>query len=284
MKIEAFFDSATSTVSYLVMDESSRTAAVIDPVLDFDPSAGRLTTVSADRMLAALADHKAKLEWVLDTHAHADHLSAGDYIRSRTGAKYGIGARIGEVSKTFVPMFNAKDVKAPEDVFDALFEDDAIFSIGNVGVRVMHTPGHTPADLTYLIKDAAFCGDTLFMPDFGTARADFPGGDARTLYRSIMKLFSLPSETRVFVGHDYLPKGRTEFKWETTVAEQQRDNIHVHDGVSEDQFVTMREERDKTLPAPRLILPSLQVNIRGGALPPMEDDGHTYMKLPVNRL
>lgn len=284
MDIKGFFDPTTFTVTYLVADEATKRAAIIDPVLDFDPNAGKLSTGSVDNVLAAAAQRDLTIEWVLDTHAHADHLSAADYVRKQTGAKYGIGAKITEVQKTFKPIFNAVDLIPNGHVFDHLFEDGEAFQIGDLSARVLHTPGHTPACLTYLIEDAAFIGDTMFMPDYGTARADFPGGDATTLYQSIQKILKLPSEVRVFVGHDYLPEGRTEYVWETTVGAERARNIHVHEGVSEAEFVALREKRDATLASPRLILPSLQVNIRAGALPPKDDDGKTYLKIPVTEM
>jgi glyoxylase-like metal-dependent hydrolase (beta-lactamase superfamily II) len=283
-QIEAFFDPATSTATYLVWDPASREAAVIDAVLDFDPANGRLSKLSANRVLERVRELGLKLVWALETHAHADHLSAADYLRRETGAKIGIGARITEVQTRFRALFGAPQAETEADVFDALFDDGAVFSIGDVEGRVIHTPGHTPACVTYVIGDAAFVGDTLFMPDYGTARADFPGGDAAALYQSIHRILDLPPETRVFVGHDYLPAGRDKPMWETTVAEQRAANIHVHDGVSEEAFVAMRRARDKTLAAPKLILPSLQVNIRGGALPKAEEDGKVYLRTPVNAL
>ena len=279
--IEAFFDAATSTASFLVWDPKTRDAAVIDTVLDFDPATGKLSTLSADRMLARADALGLSVVWALETHAHADHLSAADHVRRKTGARIGIGSRITEVQSTFRLLFGAPEAETEASVFDALFEDGQVFRIGETGVRVMHTPGHTPACVTYVIGDAAFVGDTLFMPDYGTARADFPGGDAATLYRSIRKILALPPETRVFVGHDYLPEGRTEAVWETTVADERAANIHARDGVSEDDFVKLRKARDKTLAAPKLILPSLQVNIRGGALPKADADGRVYLKTPV---
>lgn len=237
IEILPFFDPATSTVTYLVADPEAREAAVIDPVLDFDPKAARLTTGSIDAVLTAAADRGWRVAWALDTHAHADHLSAADYVRERTGAKIGIGSRITAVQRTFKPLFNAKDLAADGRDFDALFEDGATFQIGRATARVMHTPGHTPACVTYAIEDAAFVGDTLFMPDYGTARADFPGGDAATLYRSIRRILDLPLDTCIFVGHDYLPAGRDAPVWETTVAAERAGNIHVRDGVRDRKSV-----------------------------------------------
>lgn len=283
-EIKAFFDTATNTVTYLVWDGATRQAAIIDPVLDFDPAPARLSTKSADDVLAAAEAEGLNIVWALDTHAHADHLSAADYIRQKTGAKIGIGAHITEVQKTFRPMFGPTSDAPDETVFDALFHEGDEIPLGNETIRVLHTPGHTAACLTYLIGDAAFVGDTVFMPDYGTARADFPGGDAHALYRSIRKLLALPPETRIFTGHDYLPKGRDTHAWEATVGEHRAANVHMHEGVSEEAFVAMRTARDQTLSAPRLILPSLQVNIRAGRLPPAESDGQTYLRLPVNRL
>ncbi|WP_334162085.1 MBL fold metallo-hydrolase [Phenylobacterium sp.] len=280
-RVQAFFDRATSTASYLVSDPATGQAAIIDPVLDFEPKAAKLSTGSADALMQAVADQGLTLAYVLETHAHADHLSAADYIRRKTGAKVVIGAHIREVQKTFIPVFEADDVAADGAVFDILLNEGDTLPLGDLTVRVLHTPGHTPACVTYLVGDAAFVGDTLFMPDYGTARADFPGGDAATLYRSIRKILTLPPETRVFVGHDYLPAGREEFRWETTVAEERARNVHVHEGVSEAEFVAMREARDATLAAPTLILPSLQVNIRAGALPPATPDGSVFLRLPV---
>ncbi len=280
-RVQTFFDPATFTATYLVVDETTGTAAVIDPVLDFEPSSGKLSTASADKVLGAIADQGLTLAYVLETHAHADHLSAGDHIRRLTGAKLVIGAHITAVQRTFAPIFDADDVVPDGSQFDLLVDEGQSLPLGDLTIRVLHTPGHTPACVTYLIGDAAFAGDTLFMPDYGTARADFPGGDARALYRSIQKMLALPPETRVFVGHDYLPAGRTDYRWETTIAEQAAHNIHAHAGIGEDTFVAMREARDKTLAPPRLILPSLQVNIRAGALPPASPSGKTFLKLPV---
>lgn len=279
--IHAFFDDATSTASFLVWDRETKDAAVIDAVLDFEAATGKLSTASADRMLAHASEHGLRIVWVLETHAHADHLSAADHIRRKTGARIGIGARIKEVQTRFRALFGAPEAETEASVFDALFEDGEVFRIGGVEARVLHTPGHTPACVTYVIGGAAFVGDTLFMPDYGTARADFPGGDAATLYRSIRRILALPPETRIFVGHDYLPAGRSKPAWETTVADERAANIHVHDGVTEEDFVKLRTARDRTLPAPKLILPSLQVNIRGGALPKPEADGRIYLRTPV---
>jgi len=283
-QIKAFFDDKTSTVTYLVWDPATRAAAIIDPVLDYEPHAARLTTESVDAVLDVANELGLQIIWALDTHAHADHLSAAHHVRNVTGARVGIGARITEVQKVFSSMFHASDVCPNGSTFDGLFQDGETFALGDLTVRVTHTPGHTPACVTYVIDDSAFVGDTLFMPDYGTARADFPGGDAATLYHSIHRILDLPPETRVFVGHDYLPVGRDKPAWETSVAEQRTANVHVHDGVDEADFVAMRKARDATLGAPRLILPSLQVNIRGGAMPPAEDDGRVYLKIPVNRL
>ncbi|MFY8209767.1 MAG: MBL fold metallo-hydrolase [Caulobacter sp.] len=278
--VQAFFDTATFTASYLVVDPATKTAAIIDPVLDFEPKAGKLSTASADALLAAVRDQGLHLAYVLETHAHADHLSAADLIRRQTGAKIVIGARITEVQKTFIPVFES-DASPDGAVFDVLMEEGDVLPLGELSIEALHTPGHTPACLTYRIGDAAFVGDTLFMPDYGTARADFPGGDARTLYRSIQKVLALPPETRVFVGHDYLPAGRDTFRWETTVAEERARNIHVGGGAREDDFVAMRQARDATLAAPTLILPSLQVNIRAGALPEPTAAGNVFLRLPV---
>lgn len=281
--VHTYFDHATNTATHLVVDPETGAAAIVDPVLDFDPASGRLATASADAILRDVAARGLDLRYVLETHAHADHLSAADHIRQMTGSPVVIGAHIIEVQETFIPVFEADDVHADGAVFNILMEEGRTLPLGNLEIGVLHTPGHTPACVTYLIGDAAFVGDTLFMPDYGTARADFPGGDAATLYRSIRKLLSLPAETRLFVGHDYLPAGRQEFRWETTVAAERAANIHVHDGVDEAGFVAMREARDATLAAPRLLLPSLQVNIRAGALPPATPGGHVFLRLPVTQ-
>jgi glyoxylase-like metal-dependent hydrolase (beta-lactamase superfamily II) len=280
--VQAFFDPATATASYLVSDPATRAAAVIDPVLDFEPRLARISTRSADAILAAARDQGLSILHILETHAHADHLSAADYLRRETAAQVVIGARITEVQKAFIPRFEAADVTPDGRAFDRLVEDGDTLSLGELAIRVLHTPGHTPACVTYVIGDAAFIGDTLFMPDYGTARTDFPGGDAAALYRSIRRILALPPQTRLFVGHDYLPEGgRKENRWETTVAEQAARNVHAHAGVSEAEFVALRKARDATLAAPALILPSLQVNIRGGALPPATAGGHVFLRLPV---
>lgn len=279
--IEAFFDEPTNTISYLVADPATRVAAVIDPVLDFDLSSGEVDITSAERILAAAEEKGWRISMVLETHAHADHLSAAPYIKARTGAQIGIGEYIRDVQKIFRPVFAFDDLKIDGSDFDRLFADGERFVLGTLEVEVMHTPGHTPADLTYLIGDAAFVGDTLFMPDYGTARADFPGGDARQLYRSIRRLLSLPDDTRLFLCHDYKAPGRDEYRWETTVGEERRANIHVHDGVSEDDFVAMREARDATLAVPKLLLPSIQVNIRAGRFPDAEENGVRFLRIPV---
>lgn len=279
--IEAFFDEPTNTVSYLLVDPSTRVAAVIDPVLDFDMPSGTVDTASADRMLALAKDRGWRITWVLETHAHADHLSAATYIKAKTGARIGIGEHIRDVQRIFRPIFALEDLKTDGSDFDHLFVDGEHFSLGTLDIEVLHTPGHTPADLSYRIAGAAFVGDTLFMPDYGTARADFPGGDARQLYRSIQNLLSLPDDTRLFLCHDYKAPGRDDYCWETTVAEQRRANVHVHDGVSEDEFVAMREARDATLAAPNLLLPSIQMNIRAGRLPTATENGVRFLRIPV---
>ena len=283
-RIKAFFDEATFTVTYLVSDPASRKAAIVDSVLDFDPKSGRTSTRSADAVLAAAKEQKLEIQWILETHAHADHLSAAVHLKRETGAPVGIGENIAKVQKVFRPIFNAKDVTGDGAPFDRLFRDGEHFAIGTLDAEVIHTPGHTPACISYRIGNNVFVGDTLFMPDYGTARADFPGGDARSLYRSIKRLLALPPETTLWMCHDYKAPGRDNFAWKTTVAEERARNVHVHDGVSEDAFVAMREARDKTLALPVLILPSVQVNIRAGHMPPPEDDGNTYLKLPVDRL
>ncbi|WP_025291002.1 MBL fold metallo-hydrolase [Sphingomonas sanxanigenens] len=279
--IEAFFDATTNTISYLVGDPATRTAAVIDPVLDFDLASGSADTRSAERILAFARAGDWRIAMVLETHAHADHLSAAPFIKAQTGAWIGIGAHIRDVQTIFRPVFAMEDLKTDGSDFDRLFEDGDRFAIGALEVEVLHVPGHTPADVAYRIGDAAFVGDTLFMPDYGTARADFPGGDARTLYRSIRRLLALPGETRLFMCHDYKAPGRDDYRWETTVDEQRRSSVHVHDGVGEDAFVAMRRQRDAGLSVPKLLLPSIQVNIRAGHFHAAAANGVTYLRIPV---
>ncbi len=281
--VQGFFDTATNTVSYIVHDPATKVAAIVDPVLDFSQRNGRTSTASADALLAAVEAQGLTLAWLLETHAHADHLSAAHYLRERTGAPVVIGAHIADVQHIFAPLFEADDVAPDGSAFDHLVRDGDSLPLGELSIDVLHTPGHTPACVAYLIGDAAFVGDTLFMPDYGTARADFPGGDAATLYRSIHKLLALPPATRVFTGHDY-PPTTCGPAWESSVAQQRSGNVHVHDGVDEAQFVAMREARDATLAAPQLILPSLQVNIRAGAMPPATAAGHVYLRLPINAI
>lgn len=279
--IRSFFDEPTNTVSYLVGDPATRKAAIIDPVFDYDHSSGEVDTRSVESMLKAAEDAGYTVERVLETHAHADHLSGAPFIKARTGAKIGIGEHIKDVQRIFRPIFNATDLKTDGSDFDHLFRDGERFKIGELDVEVLYTPGHTPADISYKIEDAVFVGDTLFMPDYGTARADFPGGDAHKLYRSIKRLLALPPETRLFMCHDYKAPGRDTFAWETTVREQRENNVHVRDGVSEDEFVALRRARDTKLSAPRLLLPSIQVNIRAGKFPPAEANGVRYLTIPV---
>ncbi|MDY0055671.1 MAG: MBL fold metallo-hydrolase [Methyloversatilis sp.] len=284
LQIESFFDEATNTVSYIVFDRSTHACAVVDSVLDYDPKSGRTSTASADRIIARVRELGARLEWILETHVHADHLSAAPWIKQQLGGRLGIGEHIVTVQQVFGKLFNAgTEFERDGSQFDHLFRDGESFTIGSLQARALHTPGHTPACMSYLIEDAAFVGDTLFMPDYGTARCDFPGGDARTLYRSIQRLLSLPPETRLFMCHDYMPDGRAP-RWETTVADERAHNIHVHEGISEDDFVAMRSARDATLDMPVLILPSVQVNMRAGHLPPPEDNGTRYLKIPLDAL
>lgn len=283
-EIQAFFDDQTNTITYLVSDPQSRHAVIIDPVLDFDPKSGRTATQSADRVLEAVKSGNLSIDWVLETHAHADHLSAAPYFQKRTGARIAIGEHIREVQQVFAPIFDAADITGDGKPFDRLLKDGEILKVGGMTIEVLHTPGHTPACVSYKIGDDVFVGDTLFMPDYGTARADFPGGDARILYRSIRRLLALPSHTRLWLCHDYKPPGRDEHAWMTTVSEQRAANVHVRDGIGEDEFTARRTERDKLLPMPVLILPSVQVNIRAGRMPPPSGNGQVYLKLPVNRL
>lgn len=280
-QIQAFFDESTNTVTYLVSDQRTGLAAVIDPVLDYNHSSGQASTASADRVLQAASQTDLRIVWVLETHAHADHLSAAPYIKQRTAAQVAIGEHIREVQTIFRPIFNLDDVSGDGSEFDRLLSDGDIFMIGELSVEVLHTPGHTPACVSYRVGDTVFVGDTLFMPDYGTARADFPGGSAQILYRSIRRLLALPKDIRVFVCHDYKAPGRDTYAWESTVAEARARNVHIHDGVSETDFVAMRQRRDKTLAAPALLLPSIQVNIRAGQLPKAESNGVTYLKIPV---
>ena len=280
-RVHAQFDEATHTVSYVVWDPATCRAAIIDPVLDYDHRTGRVSHRSADDLLGFVADQGLSVDWVLETHAHADHLSAAPYLKEKTGAPIGIGARITEVQRTFAPVFGLDDVSGDGREFDRLFRDGETITIGGLQVEVMHTPGHTPACVSYRIGEAVFVGDTLFMPDYGTARADFPGGDARTLYRSIHRLLALPDATRLYLCHDYKAPGRDHFAWETTVGEEKTRNIHVGGGVDEASFVAMREARDATLAAPVLLLPSLQVNIRAGRLPDPDRDGRRFLKIPL---
>lgn len=279
--IDPFFDEATFTVTYLVSDPETRRAAVVDPVLDYDHRSGRAATTSIDKVLAKAAERGLEIDWVLETHAHADHLSAAPHVRARTGARTVIGEHISKVQAIFKPVFNATDVSGDGREFDRLVRDGEKLPLGRLEIEVMHLPGHTPADVAYRIADAVFVGDTIFMPDYGTARADFPGGDAAQLYRSIRRLLSLPPETRLFMCHDYKAPGRDRFAWETTVAEERAANVHVHDGIDEVDFVAMRRARDATLAAPVLLLPSVQVNMRAGNLPPPDTNGTRYLRIPV---
>ena len=279
-----FFDPKTCTVSYVIWDPATRRAAVIDPVLEYDFKSGHTGTTAADQVLAYLKTHDLGVDWILETHAHADHLSAAHYLQDRVGGRVAIGENIRKVQSTFKKIFNF-DHNFPTDgsQFDHLFKDNERFMIGDIEATAILVPGHTPADMAYRIDGSVFVGDTLFMPDVGTARADFPGGDAHQLYRSIKRLLDLPPETVIYVCHDYAPAARDP-AWQTTVGDQRARNIHVHDGVSEDEFVSMRKKRDATLEMPTLILPSIQVNIRGGALPPAEDNGVAYLRIPLNAL
>ena len=283
--VSAFFDPPTNTFTYLVRDPASHACAIIDSVLAFDYSNGRTDTRAADALIAQVRDAGLSVQWILETHAHADHLSAAPYLQEKLGGKIGIGEHIIEVQEIFGKVFNAGTEFARDGrQFDALFADGDTFPIGTLDVQVLHTPGHTPACLSYLIGDAVFVGDTLFMPDYGTARCDFPGGDSATLYQSVQKLLALPDDTRMFLCHDYLPAGRSEYVHETTVGEQRRANIHIHEGVSEAEFVALRDARDATLSAPKLLIPSVQVNMRAGTMPEAEDNGQVYLKVPVNLL
>ncbi len=280
--IQAFFDPATWTVSYVVFDEPGGSCAIIDPVLDYDPKAGRTKTHSADKLIAFIKAQRLAVSWILETHAHADHLSSAHYLKQKVDGKTAIGDHIPTVQKVFKELFNMESEFSPDGrQFDHLLSDGEVFQVGKLSAKAISVSGHTPADMAYQFDDAIFIGDTLFMPDVGTARADFPGGDARQLYRSIRKLLNFPAETRLFMCHDYPPNYRPA-QWQSTVAEERAHNIHVHDGVSEDEFVTMRTKRDATLEMPVLLLPSVQVNVRAGQMPPAEDNGTTYFKIPIN--
>ncbi|MDJ0940570.1 MAG: MBL fold metallo-hydrolase [Woeseiaceae bacterium] len=280
--VTAFFDKATFTVTYVVADSAAGRAAIIDPVLDYDPASGRTSTKSADAVIAHVHDNDLSVDWILETHVHADHLTGAPYLRSELGGKVAIGQRVANVQETFRGVFNLDDLATDGSQFDVLFADGDSFTIGDVEGRVMATPGHTPACITYVIGDAAFVGDTLFMPDFGTARTDFPGGSASELYDSIRSILALPEDTRLFMCHDYKAPGRDEFAWETTVREQREKNIHIKDGVTRDAFVELREGRDSQLGMPALILPSIQVNVRAGSLPEAENNGIRYLKIPLD--
>jgi len=284
-EVTSFFDEPTNTVSHVVRGPASRRCGVIDSVLDYDAASGRTATESADEIIAFIREHGLEVEWILETHVHADHLSAAPYIKEKLRGALGIGENVSVVQDLFGKVFNAgTEFQRDGSQFDHLFTAGERFTIGELDAVALHTPGHTPDSVTYVIGDAAFVGDTLFMPDYGTARADFPGGDARALYRSARRVLSLPGATRLFLCHDYKPPGRSEFLWETTVAAERAHNVHIHDGVSEDEFVRMRTARDAKLGMPKLILPSVQVNMRAGEFPPAEDDGQTYLKIPLNQL
>ena len=282
--ITAFFDPATYTITYIVADPATRRAVIIDPVLDFDPKSGRTSTKSAEKVVAAIESEHMTVNWILETHAHADHLSAAQFLKQRLGAKVAIGEHVKQVQATFRPIFNAEDVTGDGAPFDRLLNDGDVIAVGQLEVEVLYTPGHTPACVSYKVGDNVFVGDTLFMPDYGTARTDFPGGNARTLYRSIRRILSLPPDTVLWMCHDYGSPTRTTFAWKTTVAAERKDNVHIHEGIDEESFVAMRTSRDKTLSMPLLLLPAVQVNIRAGKLPPPEADGNVYLKLPVDRL
>lgn len=280
--VHAFFDQATWTLTYVVKDPNSKACAIVDSVLDYDASSGRTKTESADQVIAYVREHDLTVEWILETHVHADHLSAAPYLHRALGGQIGIGSHITDVQTIFGNLFNAEpEFRRDGSQFDRLFSDGDQFTIGGMTAEALHTPGHTPACMAYHIGDALFVGDTLFMPDFGTARCDFPGGDARVLFQSVQKLLAFPPETRMFMCHDYMPNGR-ELKYECTVADQKAENIHVRDGISEDDFVAMRTAKDQTLDMPKLILPSVQVNMRAGELPPAEDNGVRYLKIPLD--
>ena len=282
--VTAFFDEATFTVTYVAADSGSAHAAVIDPVLDYDPASGRTSTTSADRVATFVAENELTVDWILETHVHADHLSAAPYLKKKLGGRIAIGSNVATVQETFKGVYNIGDLATDGSQFDHLFADGDTFKVGSIAGSIIGTPGHTPACITYVVGDAAFVGDTLFMPDFGTARTDFPGGDAGMLFDSIQKILSLPDDTRLFMCHDYKAPGRDEFAWETSVGEQRAANVHVNGNVSRDEFVAMREGRDAELGMPKLILPSIQVNVRAGRLPEPEANGVSYLKIPLDAL
>jgi len=283
--VKAFFDEETNTVTYVVSDRDDKTCAIIDPVLNFDQASGRTSTRSADELIDFINSHRLKVAWILETHAHADHLSAAAYLKAQTGGTTGIGRHITDVQIVFKNVFNIGEEFSPDGrQFARLLDDGDVLPLGSLEIRVMHTPGHTPACVTFVVGDCAFIGDTLFMPDYGTARVDFPGGDAAVLYRSIQRIFGLPGDTRLFMCHDYKAPGRDVYAWETTVREEREGNVHIHRGVAESEFIEFRTKRDATLSMPKLILPSIQVNIRAGEMPPADDNGVVYLKLPVDAL
>jgi glyoxylase-like metal-dependent hydrolase (beta-lactamase superfamily II) len=283
--VASFFDPATNTITHIVSDSVTKNAAIIDSVLDYDPTQGKISYISADKLIVYVREHTLNVEWILETHIHADHLSAAPYLQEKLGGKLGIGEKIIDLQETFGKVFNAGTEFARDgSQFDKLWKDGEEFTLGTIPGRILFTPGHTPADLSYVIGDAVFVGDTLFMPDYGSARCDFPGGNAETMFQSVQKLFSLPDETRMFMCHDYLPEGRTEYVWETTVGEEKKRNIHLKAGTLESEFIEIRMARDKTLGMPKLIIPSLQVNMRAGNLPEPEDSGVRYLKIPLNNI
>ena len=282
--VESFFDTNTNTVSHVVIDQSTNQVAIIDSVLDYEPNAAKTSFESADKIISFIKENNYQVQWLIETHAHADHLSAAPYLQSKLGGKLAINAKIKIVQEVFGKIFNfGTEFARDASQFDHLFQDNEKFKLGNIDAHVIYTPGHTPADSTVIIGDAAFVGDTMFMPDFGTARCDFPGGSAETLYNSIQRIYQLPDQTRLFMCHDYLPAGRTEFAWETTVAEQKAHNIHVATDKDKQSFIETRTNRDKTLGMPRLIIPSIQVNINAGKLPAKEDNGTSYLKIPIDK-
>jgi len=284
-KVTSFFDEATNNISHVVADPETGRCAIIDPLLDYDQASGRTSTTSADSIVAHIAGADLQIDWIIDTHIHADHISAAQYLKAKLGGRLAIGEHISEVQAVFGKLFNAEAAfRFDGGQFDHLFHDGERYQIGNIEGQAIHTPGHTPACMTHVIGDAAFVGDTLFMPDYGTARCDFPGGDAGKLYQSIKRIYELPEETRVFLNHDYLPPSRSDYRWQSTVGEQRKNNVHMHDGVEQGEFVTMRSKRDKSLSAPKLMIPSVQVNMRAGEFPPPESNGIRYLKIPLDTL